>query len=170
MWRMDVLLPWSEKKKTIVFSSSPSASKPGRERACAPVARIILPACNSIGVSDGRGKCLGDTAWVRHAAEGATHETAHILYASNTAALGERATPGADFNELFASLAPALSKPPSGGPGDSDIPFGQSLLPLLIDPPGGSCPAAFRDDVDLCVGYSVTDEEDCRTGYVNWAL
>ncbi len=122
---------------------------------------------NSVGVTDGRGKCQGDTTWVRYVSDGVAHEFTHMIDFSNYSTHGIRDDIGAAFVELFPSAASVIVKPHIGGIGEDDIPYGQSLITMFIDTTflcrtvGATAP---------CPSIAGLVEEDCRTRYATFAL
>jgi hypothetical protein len=119
---------------------------------------------NSIKLTDGRGKCTGDTLWPFHASGGASHEFGHLLWQSNTTSVGRAGVEYIEFNELFATAGAWLSAPYPGTI-SADTPFGQSLVRMHSQYCQGSVYELWPPSCPSWAGW-----DDCRTRYTNWAL
>ncbi len=124
---------------------------------------------NSFHVLVGALNASGDTLdWPVDAAVGAAHETQHAFWNSDASEHGI-VQEHANFNEFFASGAAMMAKPRGSGAVAYDKPYAQSLVGIL-SAEWMSCGLLSNVlSVEPCVTYNWTDEEDCRTGYVNWA-
>jgi len=122
---------------------------------------------NAFHITDAHGNESGDPSWPQKAAVGAAHEFGHVLWASNTVALGSRSQHG-DFDEFHAGVAAYVARTTWGSIGSADLPYAQSLLWLFY---GGGPPCAHVDEgtVASC-DTSFADLEDCMTGYRTRAL
>ncbi len=125
---------------------------------------------NSFHVLVGELNASGDTThWPVDAAVGAAHEMQHVQWNSDRSEHGIALGHG-NFNEFFASAAAMAAIPRGGGTISSDTPYAQSLIGLVRTTESAGCTTMANVlNVEPCVDYGWTDEQDCRTGYVNWA-
>ncbi len=125
---------------------------------------------NSFHVLVGGLNASGDTTfWPIDAAVGAAHEMQHVQWNSDRSEFGMTPDHG-NFNEFFASAAAMAAIPRGGGTISDDTPFAQSLIGLIQTTGSGGCDNKVNVlRVEPCVDEIWTDEQDCRTGYVNWA-